>query len=139
MLKKIAIVAAAGLALSLQASQSFATPFFTCETDYELGLNNTNTAVHCKVYINPKIKRISCPSVNFLGRQIGTFQYYKSGKDSCRGQVRIAGVTQTTDHPPLSCPSGYTYHTDYEGNRDKCVKGGRWVYKAPTRQINSQP
>jgi hypothetical protein len=138
-MKKIATLTAAGLALSLQASLSFATPFFACENGYQLGLNSSNTAVHCKVYNQPKVKPISCPNVSFLGRHIGTFQYVKSGKDICRGQVTIAGVTQTTDHPPLNCPSGYTYRKNYQGNRDKCVKGGRWVYKAPTRQINSNP
>jgi hypothetical protein len=139
MLKKIAIVTVAGLAFTLQASQSLATPFFACETGYQLGLNNSSTAVHCKAYINPKVKPISCPNVNFLGKQIGTFQYFKSGKDICRGTVTIAGVTQTTDHQPLNCPSGYTYRKNYQGNQDKCVKPGRWVYKAPTRQINSLP
>ncbi|MGB0911350.1 MAG: hypothetical protein ACPGYT_13390 [Nitrospirales bacterium] len=68
---------------------------------------------------------------------MGTFPFSKSGKDICRGTMKIAGVTQTTDHDPLNCPSGYSYKKNYQGKKDRCVKSGGWTYKAPTVQFNS--
>jgi hypothetical protein len=138
MLKKVVLIAVTGLGLSLQAKQSLATPFFRCESGYKFELNSTHTAAHCKKYGKTTIKPIPCPQVTFLGMSIGTFPYAKPGKDICRGQAKVGGVTQTTDHPPLNCPPGYSYKQNYQGNQDKCVKGG-WKYQAPTRQINSTP
>ena len=131
----IGVLMASGQMLS--GTQALALPYFKCQSGYTFDINNAGTGAHCKKKIAPKVKPISCPNVTFLGRRIGTFANAKSGKDICRGQIKIAGVTQTTDHAPLACPTGYSYKRNYSGNRDRCVKSGGWVFKAPTVQFNS--
>ena len=121
----------------LSGTAALAAPYFKCQSGYTFDMNNAGTGAHCKKQIAPKVKPLSCPSVTFMGARIGTFPYTKAGRDVCRGQTKIAGVTQTTDHAPLRCPTGYSYKQNYSGNRDKCVKPGGWVYKAPTVQFNS--
>jgi len=131
------LTASVTLAWILPAQQIQAAPYFKCQSGYSFDVNNAGTGAHCKKNLAPKVKPISCPNVNFLGKRIGTFPKAKSGKDICRGQVTVAGVTQTTDHQPLACPTGYSYKKNHQGNKDRCVKPGGWVFKAPTVQFNS--
>jgi hypothetical protein len=138
MLKNILLVSVTGIGLCLQATQSLATPFFRCTSGYTFKLNSTQTAAHCRKRGKISVKPIVCPQVTFMGMTIGTFPYASSGKDSCRGQAKVGGMTQTTDHPPLNCLPNYSYEKNYQGIEDKCIRGG-WTYEAPTYEINSTP
>ena len=129
---------ATALVFALCARDVLATPYFKCASGYTFHVNNAGTGAHCKKMVNDLVKPISCPNVTIpgVGSSVGTFPFVKPGKDICRGQVKVAGVTQTTDHAPLACPTGYSYKKNYQGTKDRCVKSGGWVYKAPTVQFN---
>jgi len=111
--------------------------YFKCPPGYNWQLNSGKTAVHCKRTTAPQVNNIRCPQVTvpLVKRRIGTFPSAKPGRDKCRGTITVAGVTQTTEHNPLSCPSGYRYRQNYSGNRDKCVKNGTTSIVAPTLRI----
>lgn len=114
-----------------------ALPYFKCTSGYTFDMNNAGTGSHCKKQIAPKVKPISCPHVKILGTSVGTFQVSKYGKDKCKGTLKVGGVTNSTEISPVACPSGYSYKKNYAGNKDRCVKPGGWIFKAPTVQFNS--
>lgn len=133
----LGLVFAAPAALTSLASPADAAPFFKCSSGYTFHLNSSRTGAHCRKKIPDNVKPINCPNVNLMGRRIGTFQQAKSGKDKCRGTVRIGGVSNSTEIDPANCNTGYAYKRNHQGRLDKCVKSGGWIYKAVTVQFNS--
>jgi hypothetical protein len=124
-----------------------ADPWFKCEPGYTFRANGAGTAAHCRKWIGDKTKNLRCPSTNFMGRRIGTTLRVKSGRDKCRGTLRIAGITNYTEVDPLDCgPQGagtaYEYKMDHHGNADKCVMfrldgfflNNGWAFKIPDQQ-----
>ncbi len=119
-----------------------ADPWFKCEPGYTFRAR-PNSA-HCRKWIGDKTKNLRCPSTNFMGRRIGTSLRVKSGRDKCRGTLKIAGITNYTEVDPLDCgPQGaataYKYKRDHHGNADKCVMfrldgfflNNGWAFKKP--------
>lgn len=130
-------LAIAALVATFIAPSASAVTFFKCDSGYTFALNSSESGAHCKKKSSDQVKSISCPQISFMGKTIGTFPYAKSGKDICRGTVTIAGNKNTTDRAPSACPAGYVYMKNYSGRTDKCVKSGKWNYKAPTKAFNS--
>ncbi len=117
--------------------------WFKCKDGYEMVVHRNRSKVACRMRVD-KTTNIKCPVVNFMGRRIGTRPQVKSGRDKCRGTLRIGGISNHTEVEPLSCgPRGggtaYEYKQNHHGNADKCVmfrldgffvRNG-WVYSYP--------
>ncbi len=123
---------------SLFPASAGAETYYQCKQGFEWQLNSNRTAVRCYRASTATVKGISCPNVTvpLTKRQIGTFPVAKSGRDKCKGSFTVGGVTQSTVHNPLPCPSGFSYRQNYQGNRDKCVKQGQPIVLAPNKEIN---
>ncbi len=123
---------------SLLPATAQAATYFKCPPGFNWQLNGNRSAVRCSRSTQAVVQNIRCPNVRIpvLKRSIGTFPTAKSGKDKCKGTFKVAGVSQTTEHAPLKCASGFQYRQNYSGNTDKCVKPGTTSVVAPTLRIN---
>lgn len=113
-------------ALSIEAKPSF----YKCEPGHKFEIKRDKSGARCALTTRDQIKPISCPNITIAGKSFGTFPFAKSGKDKCKGNGRIAGVAG--EHNALACPRGFSYKTNYSGNKDKCVKKGKLTIKAPS-------
>jgi len=115
-------------ALSAQSAPSF----YKCDSGYTFKINNAKTGARCEKRIGAHIAGINCPKINVLGKEFGTFQQVKNGKDRCAGRG-VAGVE--ISHPPGKCLWGYSYKQNHQGKKDMCVKSGQLKIKAPTKKF----